>query len=136
MAFLHPGILLGRQFRSNLSILPSQLTNRTAYIHEEIAKKESKLHEKPTCCRSCSRTTYMASGSTHQEMVTTCRSRKTSGATFLLHYITRYYSHVQEKQKSSETLTSSRYSSQYNNHSISRRYTQGQTSYLHSTDKL
>ena len=42
-------ILFGRQFRSNLSILPSQLTNsRTAYIHEEIAKKENKLHEKPT----------------------------------------------------------------------------------------
>ena len=42
-------ILLGRRFRSNLSILSSQLTNtRTAYIHEEIAKKENKLHEKPT----------------------------------------------------------------------------------------
>ena len=42
-------ILFGRQFRSNLSILPSQLTNsRTAYIREEIAKKENKLHEKPT----------------------------------------------------------------------------------------
>ena len=42
-------ILFGRRFRSNLSILPSQLTNsRTAYIHEEIAKKENKLHEKPT----------------------------------------------------------------------------------------
>ena len=42
-------ILFGRQFRSNLSILPSQLTNsRTAYICEEIAKKENKLHEKPT----------------------------------------------------------------------------------------
>ena len=34
---------------SNPSILPSQLTNsRTAYIHEEITKKENKLHEKPT----------------------------------------------------------------------------------------
>ena len=42
-------ILFGRQFGSNLFILPSQLTNsRTAYIHEEIAKKENKLHEKPT----------------------------------------------------------------------------------------
>ena len=42
-------ILFGRRFRSNLSILPSQLTNsRTAYIHEEITKKENKLHEKPT----------------------------------------------------------------------------------------
>ena len=42
-------ILFGRRFRSNLSILPSQLTNsRTAYIREEIAKKENKLHEKPT----------------------------------------------------------------------------------------
>ena len=42
-------ILFGRRFRSNLSIPPSQLTNsRTAYICEEIAKKENKLHEKPT----------------------------------------------------------------------------------------
>ena len=42
-------ILFGRRFRSNLSILPSQLTNsRTAYIREEITKKENKLHEKPT----------------------------------------------------------------------------------------
>ena len=42
-------ILFERRFRSNLSILPSQLTNsRTAYIHEEITKKENKLHEKPT----------------------------------------------------------------------------------------
>ena len=42
-------ILFGRRFRSNLSILPSQLTNsRTAYICKEIAKKENKLHEKPT----------------------------------------------------------------------------------------
>ena len=40
-------ILFGRRFRSNLPILPSQLTNsRTTYISEEIAKKE--LHEKPT----------------------------------------------------------------------------------------
>ena len=42
-------ILFGRRFRSNLSILPLQLTNsRTAYIREEITKKENKLHEKPT----------------------------------------------------------------------------------------
>ena len=42
-------ILFGKQFRSTLSILPSQLTNsRTAYIHEEITKKENKLHKKPT----------------------------------------------------------------------------------------
>ena len=42
-------ILFGRRFRSNLSNLPSQLTNsRTAYIHEEITKKENKIHEKPT----------------------------------------------------------------------------------------
>ena len=42
-------ILFGRQFRSDISILPSQLTNsRTAYIREEITKKENKLHEKPT----------------------------------------------------------------------------------------
>ena len=42
-------ILFGRRFRSNLSILPSQLTNsRTTYIREEITKKENKPHEKPT----------------------------------------------------------------------------------------
>ena len=86
-------------------------------------------------CRSHTRTTYMASGSTHQEMVTRCKSRKTSGATFLLYHITRYYSHVQEKQKSSETPANSRCCSQCNNYRASRKYIQGWTSYCHSTDK-
>ena len=122
-------ILFWRWFRSNLSILPSQLSNsRTAYINEEIAKKESKLHEKPTPVADLLPGQHIW----HKDPLT---KKWLPGATFLLHCIPGYYSHVQEEQKSSETLTSSRYPSQYNNYSTWRRYDQWQTSYLHSADK-